>query len=112
MMRVGVAEMERFVMGKGAIGDYLTALFKEWRVNCPYSRKWWVYGDSPAIGTMINPEWGYYLDVTAPRLNSDLTYRHETTGRKIELCVEVTAGEIFCDFFRKLEKFAQDLNKE
>jgi len=26
MMRLGVAEMERFVMGKGAIGDYLTEI--------------------------------------------------------------------------------------
>lgn len=118
MMRIGVAEMEKFIMGKGAIGDYLTAIFKEWRITSPISfegrsasqpRRWWVYGDSPAVGTMINPDWGYYLEVPAPRLNEDLTYEHPETDKTIELCVEVTAGEILEDFFRKLEEFAKDL---
>jgi len=109
MMRVSVAEMERFVMGKGAIGDYLTSLFKQWRINSPYPRRWWVYGDSPAIGTLINPDWGYYVSVPAPRLTPELEYRHEPTTRRIELCVEVTAGEIFNDFFRKLDAFAQGI---
>lgn len=109
MMRVGVAEMERFILGKGAIGDYLVSLFKTWRVETPNSRTWWVYGDSPAVGTLINPEWGYYIELPAPRLNPDLSYRSEPTSRRIEVCVEVQAGEIFDDFFRKLEKFAGSL---
>lgn len=109
MMRVGVAEMERFVLGKGAIGDYLASLFKTWRIDTPSPRQWWVYGDSPAVGTLINPEWGYYVELPAPRLNPDLSYRHEAGSRKIEVCVEVMAGEIFADFFRKLEAFAQEV---
>jgi len=110
MMRLGVAEMESFIMGKGAIGDYLTALFKEWNVNSPYPRKWWVYGDSPAIGTMINPEWGFYITLPAPRLTQKLEYEHKTTDRTIEVCVEVTAGEIFNDFFKRLDAFARKLS--
>ncbi|MGQ9748110.1 MAG: nucleoside hydrolase [Candidatus Caldatribacteriaceae bacterium] len=106
MMRVGVAEMERFVLGKGAIGDYLVSLFKTWRIETPKPRISWVYGDSPAIGTLINPEWGYYLELPAPRVNPDLSYRHESTQRIIEVCVEVAAGEIFNDFFSKLEAFS------
>ncbi|MGQ9622990.1 MAG: nucleoside hydrolase [Candidatus Caldatribacteriaceae bacterium] len=106
MMRVGVAEMERFVLGKGAIGDYLVSLFKTWRIETPKPRTSWVYGDSPAIGTLINPEWGYYLELPAPRVNPDLSYRHESTQRIIEVCVEVAAGEIFNDFFSKLEAFS------
>jgi hypothetical protein len=111
MMRVGVAEMERFVLGKGAIGDYLISLFKTWRIDAPSPREWWVYGDSPAVGTLINPEWGYYVELPAPRLNPDLSYRHEAGNRKIEVCVEVVAGEIFADFFRKLEAFAREALK-
>ncbi len=108
MMRVGVAEMERYVLGKGAVGDYLISLFKTWRIETPNPRTWWVYGDSPVIGTLINPEWGYYVQLPAPRLNPDLSYRHEPTGRRIEVCVEVQAGEIFNDFFQKLNKFASN----
>ncbi|MBE0478915.1 nucleoside hydrolase [Candidatus Aerophobetes bacterium] len=107
MMRVGVAEMERFVLGKGAIGDYLVSLFKTWRIESPIPRAWWVYGDSPAIGTLINPEWGYYLQLPAPRFNPDLSYRQQSTQRQVEVCVEVTAGEIFTDFFQKLEAFSR-----
>lgn len=109
MMRVGVAEMERFVLGRGAVGDYLVSLFKTWRIETPGPRTWWVYGDSPAIGTLINPEWGYYIQLPAPRLNPDLSYRHELTDRRIEVCVEVQAGEIFNDFFQKLNTFASNL---
>ena len=110
MMRVGVAEMERFVMGKGAVGDYLVSLFKSWRVSAPYPRKWWVYGDSPAVGTMINPQWGYYTKLAVPRFRDDLSYESGSTSREFEVCVEVTAGEIFADFFDKLEDFAQKNN--
>lgn len=109
MMRVGVAEMERFVMGKGAIGDYLTSLFKEWRINTSAPRQWWVYGDSPAIGTLINPDWGFYESLPAPRLTQKLEYKHEPTNRMMELCVEVTAGEIFNDFFKKLDTFTKKI---
>jgi inosine-uridine nucleoside N-ribohydrolase len=107
MMRVGVAEMERFVMGKGAIGDYLVSLFKTWRIDSPSPRRWWVYGDSPAIGTLINPEWGYYVQLPALRLKPDLSYQREANQRQIEVCVEVQAGEIFEDFFRKLDTFCR-----
>ena len=110
MMRVGVAEMERFVMGKGAVGDYLVSLFKSWRVSAPYPRKWWVYGDSPAVGTMINPQWGYYAKLAAPRFRDDLSYGIVSTSREFEVCVEVTAGEIFADFFGKLNDFAKKNN--
>lgn len=106
MMRLGIAEMERFVMGKGAIGDYLVSLFKSWNINTPSPRQWWVYGDSPAVGTLINPSWGYYVRLAAPRFNPDFSYHHEVKGREIEVCVEVLAGEIFADFFRKLEAFS------
>ncbi len=108
MMRVGIAEMERFVLGKGAIGDYLVSLFKTWCIDTPHPREWWVYGDSPAIGTMINPEWGYYVQLAAPRLKADLSYQFASASRQIEVCVEVVAGEIFLDFFRKLETFARE----
>lgn len=111
MMRVGVAEMEKYIMGKGAVGDYLTAIFKEWRIDSPYPRKWRVYGDSPAIGVMINPDWGFYRQVAAPGFNKDLTYDHKRASEdnKIELCLEVTAGDIFEDFYKKLDKFSNRL---
>jgi len=109
MMRLGVAEMERFVMGKGAIGDYLTSIFKAWRVKGPSPRQWWVYGDSPAIGTMINPNWGFYVSLPAPQFTEKLEYKHEPTKRMIEVCLEVTAGEIFNDFFKKLDAFAKNV---
>lgn len=111
MMRVGVAEMERFVLGKGAIGDYLVSLFKTWRIETPKPRTSWVYGDSPAIGTLVNPAWGYYLELPAPRVTPELLYHHETTQRTIEVCVEVAAGEIFDDFFSKLEAFSHRVLK-
>ncbi len=109
MMRLGVAEMERFIMGKGAVGDYLVSLFKEWGVKRPFPRQWWVYGDSPAIGTMINPRWGLYTSLPAPRLTERLEYKHEPTKRMMEVCLEVTAGEIFNDFFKKLDAFAKNI---
>jgi len=109
MMRLGVAEMERFIMGKGAIGDYLVSLFKEWGMKRPFPRQWWVYGDSPAIGTMINPNWGFYVSLPAPHLTEKLEYKHESTKRMIEVCLEVTAGEIFNDFFKKLDAFVKNV---
>jgi hypothetical protein len=58
------------------------------------------------VGTLINPSWGYYLRLAAPRFNPDFSYHHEVKGREIEVCVEVLAGEIFADFFIKLEAFS------
>ncbi len=109
MMWASAADMERYVMGRGAVGDYLTALFKEWRVTGTKPRTHWVYGDSPAIGTAVNADWGFYVEAAAPRLTEDLTYEHQGQGRTMEICVEVNAGQIFHDFFTKLQRFADSL---
>jgi len=109
MMWVSAADMERYVMGRGAVGDYLTALFKEWRVTGTRARTHWVYGDSPAIGTAIDADWGFYVEAKAPRFTEELTYEHQDRGRTMEICVEVNAGRIFHDFFAKLQRFAESL---
>lgn len=106
-LRLSLAEMERCVRGRGAIGDYLHELFTNnplWTIyevdrRQPYS---WVIWDVICIAWLLNPEWVPSELVRTPRLGDDMRWRADTGRHLMREGCAVQRDAIFNDFFSKL----------
>jgi inosine-uridine nucleoside N-ribohydrolase len=98
------AEMERFVKGRGAIGDYLYQIYSDYAPeHFARSKEIWDLGP---IAWLINPEWANSALVHSPILSTELKWSHDPFRHLIREVRTVNRDAIFGDLFRKLEKFA------
>jgi purine nucleosidase len=96
-----LAEMERFVSGRGAIGDYLVEIFKAYhRDHFAWSKVIW---DISAVGYLLDPSWVPTELVHSPLLTDQYTYSCDRRRHLIRVASQVRRDAIFGDFFRKLE---------
>ena len=106
-LRLSLAEMERHVAGRGAIGHYLHELFTHnplWAivdvdVGKPYS---WVIWDVICVAWLLDPRWVPSELVRTPRLCADLRWHAEPGRHLMREGNGVMRDEIFNDFFGKL----------
>ena len=106
-LRLSLAEMERHVRGRGAIGDYLHQLFTHnplWAIldidrSRPYS---WVIWDVICIAWLIEPDWVASELVRTPRLGEDLRWHAEPGRHLMREGYSVQRDAIFNDFFARL----------
>jgi len=95
-----VAEMERYVQGQGAIGDYLVEIFKAYHVDhYAWSKVLW---DISAIGYLINASWVPTEVVHSPILTDQLTWSFDNSRHFILSATFVNRDAIFRDLFAKL----------
>lgn len=95
------AELERFVKGRGAIGDYLFSIYSETHPDhFAYSRVIW---DIAPLAWLVNPAWVPSEIVHSPILTSELTYSYDARRHFIRYAYMVNRDAIFADLFRKLE---------
>jgi inosine-uridine nucleoside N-ribohydrolase len=110
MMAVGYAELDAKVAPCGEIGDYLVRQLVEWNERQHGgSIEFRVLGDSPAIGLMLHPDCGTWVERPAPAFRYDGTYDHsaaEDGNRPIRVYGSIDARFIHEDFFAKLRAFA------
>jgi hypothetical protein len=100
-----VPEMERYVGGRGEIGDYLLEIFKEHRKNhFGWSKVLW---DMTAIAWIINDEWLPSNLVHSPIVTDNYTFSFDKSRHLIRAVYFVHRDPIFRDFFTKLEKTAK-----
>lgn len=96
-----VAEMERYVEGHGAIGDYLVEIFKGYsNDHFAWSKVIW---DISAVGWLIDPDWVPTELVHSPRVTDQYTYSVDRRRHLIRVARAVQRDAIFGDLFRKLE---------
>jgi len=97
-----VPEMERYVGGRGAIGDYLLKIFKEYRKDhFAWSKVLW---DMTAVAWLINDKWLPSDLVHSPIVTDNCTFSFDQSRHLIRTVNFVQRDPIFGDFFTKLDK--------
>jgi len=104
-MMTTISEMERYVLGRGAIGDYLYEIFRSYYPD-HYARSKVIW-DIAAVAYLINPSWVPTHVVHSPILTDQFTWSVDTSRHFIRTAVSVDRDAIFGDFFRKLEAHAE-----
>ncbi len=100
-LRTTVPEMERYVKGRAAIGDYLFEIF------CAYHKDHYAWSkvlwDISTIAWLVNPAWVPTALFHSPILTSQLTWSHDPSRHFICEAQRCHRDPIFRDLFRKLE---------
>ena len=100
-----VPEMERYVAGRGAIGDYLLKIFKDYHQDhFAWSKVLW---DMTAVAWLVNDRWLPSDLVHSPIVTDNYTYSFDNRRHLIRAVYFVNRDPIFRDFFTKLDKRAQ-----
>ena len=106
-LKVSLPEMQAFVRGQGAIGDYLYHLYtnnplhKMFAIN-DAERRTWVIWDIIDVAWLINPDWVPTHITTSPILDDDLFWNKDESRHLMREAHDVQRDEIFLDFYDKL----------
>ena len=101
-LRTTLPEMETYVKGRGAIGDYLYEIFEAY-YDDHYARSK-VLWDLSAVAYLNDPAWVPTELRPSPILRDDLTWGEEDPARHlIRQAIDVDRDAVFGDLFRKLE---------
>lgn len=104
-IRTTVPEMERYVKGRGTIGDYLYETFAAYHTDhYAWAKEIW---DIAAIAYLLNPQWMPSQIVHSPILTSEVTWSFDDSRHFIRVAIDGRRNAIFGDLFRKLEKSAK-----
>lgn len=96
-----IPEIEAYVEGRGAIGDYLAGIFKEYADNpVGWSKVIW---DIAATSWIVNPEWVPTVLEHSPILTDHVTWSRDPSRHMIRTAVSINRDEILRDIFAKLE---------
>jgi hypothetical protein len=100
-LRTTVPEMERYVKGRGPIGDYLFEIF------CAYHKDHYAWSkvlwDIATVAWMVNPTWVPTALVHSPILTTELTWSRDPSRHFIREAQKCNRDAIFRDLFKKLE---------
>lgn len=108
-LKISLPDMERWVKGKGKIGDYLHHLYTHnpiypmFGLNEQFGRTWVIW-DIINIAWLLNPEWVPSHLVHSPILTQDLFYEQDDSRHLMREAYGINRDAIFRDFFTKLEK--------
>jgi inosine-uridine nucleoside N-ribohydrolase len=101
-LRTTTAELERFVRGRGPIGDYLSQIFEEYRPeHYARSKELWDLGP---VAWLVEPAWCESALVHTPILTAARTWSHDPRRHLSREVLRVDRDAIFADLFRKLER--------
>ena len=111
-LSLSLPEVEAWVKGRGAIGDYLYWLY----TNNPhfplngltehFARSWIIW-DLINFAWLIEPSWVPSRLIDAPYLSSDTRwYRQAAPRHPIREALDINRDAIYRDFFRKLDEAA------
>lgn len=97
-----VSEIERYVQGRGKVGDYLVEIFKEYnKDHYAWSKVIW---DISATAYLINSSWVPTEIVHSPILTDSITWSFDNSRHLMRVATGVNRDAIFRDLFEKLEK--------
>jgi inosine-uridine nucleoside N-ribohydrolase len=104
-LRTTVPEIDRYVVGRGAIGDYLAETFKSYNDDhFAWSKEIW---DVAAIAYLINHEWVPADFVHSPIVTDQITWSFDNSRHFIRYARHLHRDAIFRDMFTKLDNWAQ-----
>lgn len=97
-------EIERYVQGRGAIGDYLVEIFANFHSD-RYARSKVIW-DISAIAYLLNADWVKTDLVHSPIVTDQATWSFDPSRHLIRCARSVDRDAIFRDLFTKLEQHA------
>ena len=96
-----LTELEAYVEGQSAVGDFLTETVRGYRKDhFAWAKEIW---DISATAFLVNPNWVRTRLVHSPILTDQCTYSHDAGRHFMRVAVGLNRNEIFSDLFRKLE---------
>ena len=106
-LRISLPEIQKYVRGRGAIGDYLYELYTNnpihtQRAITELSGRTWVMWDLINVAWIIEPSWVPTELVPTPTLDDDLAWVPRPDAPLMREAFAVDRDEIFRDFYRKL----------
>lgn len=97
-----IPELETYLQGQGAIGDYLIEIFKDYHDDhFAYSKIIW---DISVIAYVIDPSWFRTEIRHAPILTDQITYSFDTSRHFYRVATYLSRDRIFGDMFRKIQE--------
>ena len=108
-LKISLPEVEQFIKGAGAIGDYLHRLYTNNPLHTMFAlqdtgRSTWVIWDIINIAWLINPEWVPSYITPSPILDNELYWKIDDSRHSIREGYDVQRDEIYIDFYNKLAK--------
>lgn len=103
-VRTTLPEVERWVKGRGAIGDYLYEIFRDYHAD-PFAWSKVIWDITP-VGWLIDPAWVPSTLIHAPVLNPNRTWSLDWNRHLMRTATAANRDAIFGDLFRKLERRA------
>jgi inosine-uridine nucleoside N-ribohydrolase len=108
-LKISLPEMERFVKGRGAIGDYLHHLYTHNPLHRMFAlsdteRRTWVIWDIIVTAWLMNPDWVPTFMTPTPVLTDDLHWGRDDGRPPMREAYDVLRDEIFLDFYDRLPK--------
>ena len=107
-LQTTLAELERFVKGRVAIGDYLVDIFAAYSQGHFAASK--VIWDMSAVAWLLDASWVPTDVVHSPVLTEQKTWSHDPSRHFMRVARTVRRDAIFGDLFKKLEQWAEKLD--
>jgi inosine-uridine nucleoside N-ribohydrolase len=110
-LTISLPEMEQWVKGQGAMGDYLYHLYTHNPIHTQrgisgHFGRTWVIWDLINFAWLLNPSWVPSQLVRSPALNGDLKWAHDPNRHLMREAYGIERDAIFRDFFTKLQSAA------
>ena len=100
-----VPELEAYMAGRGAIGDFLVETFKGYSDDhFGWSKEIW---DLAPVAWLLNSDWTPSVLEHSPILTDQMTWSIDRSRHLMRIATGVRRNPIFADLFRKVEAFAQ-----
>jgi purine nucleosidase len=98
-------EMEFYLRGRGAIGDYLLEIFRDYeKGQFAWSKVLW---DMTAVAWLINGDWTPSHLIHSPIVTDQHTFSFDDSRHLIRAAYHIRRDAIFGDFFHKIEDAAR-----
>lgn len=108
-LKISAPEMDLFVKGRGAIGDYLNQLYTQNPLHEIFAiedapRRTWVIWDLINIAWLINPDWVPSYLTRSPVLDGNLCWGHPAGRHAMREGYDVQRDAIFLNFYDALPR--------
>lgn len=105
-MHIGFAEIQKRIYPYGEIGkllyENLVSFYSS--ENAAWSAgESWSLGDSPAVGVVLEPNCGSFMECPAPHVNEDTSYSYPEGTNTIRVYTSINSRFIIEDFISKLQ---------
>ncbi len=99
-LTTSLAELEKHIDGKNAIGSYLTKIFRDYRQDhFAYAKEIW---DIAALAYLIDRDFVHSSIISSPLINDQMNWSFDSRRHFIRSAYYINRNEVFKDLFNKI----------